>query len=394
MNKRLLSVSILAMAAISTTAYSEPGVITTESGFVVTPLLDLGLTYDDNIYSNSEEVSSSILNIDPSVNFLLDDGVNKYSIDVGMLSGLYSENSSDNFFDGLIGLGMHMEPSSKTRFNLGLDANWTSEPRGTGLTEGEGDINTKMHRYAEQRLSGDFEYGSKTAFGRIGAMAEYYNKDYLNFKSQSQYRNYESMMLGGKFIYNTQAGTDAFLEVSNTDINYDVRDPNEYSRDSYDIDVLLGFEWEATALTTGKAKVGYQKKDFISSGRETYSGFIWELGVTWQPLSYTKVNLNTYKGAEETLTDGDFINTTSLEVEWQHGWSEDLSSALSIGYSDFNYEGIIRTDDELKFKAAIDYQILRWISLRLFAEVLDKNSTDKEIEFDKNIIGISSRISL
>ena len=59
-------------------------------------------------------------------------------MDVGVLSGFYTEDSTDNYVDGFFGFSGHFEPSSKSRFDLNADAIWTTEPRGTGLTEGIG----------------------------------------------------------------------------------------------------------------------------------------------------------------------------------------------------------------------------------------------------------------
>ncbi|WP_372771174.1 outer membrane beta-barrel protein [Pseudoalteromonas sp.] len=395
MKKSILTCAIATLLSFNVQANNEPGAIRTESGFIVTPLLDLGLKHDDNIYSrSSDETSSAIFTVDPSVNFLLDDGVNSYTIDVGILSGFYSEDSTDNFVDGFLGLGGHFEPSSKSRFDINLDANWTTEQRGTGLTEGTGNTVDKPIRYAEQTLSGEYEYGSKSAFGRLAVMAEYYNKDYLNYKEQTQYRNLEHVMLGGKFIYNTQSGSDAFVELKNTAVNYDVTNPNELSRDSNDINASVGIEWEATALTSGSAKIGYEEKEFDDSGRAKHSGISWEVGVTWQPLTYSSLDFTTSKSADETLTEGDFIDATTLGVAWTHDWNDRVSSQLAVDYSDEKYVGINRDDSELTLTAAIDYQMLRWVGFNFYIEIVDKDSTNDNIYFDKNVVGVNTRLSL
>ena len=75
MKKSILTCAVAMLLSFNSQANNEPGAFRTELGFIVTPLLDLGLKQDDNIYSRSNnETSSTILTVDPSVNFLLDDG--------------------------------------------------------------------------------------------------------------------------------------------------------------------------------------------------------------------------------------------------------------------------------------------------------------------------------
>lgn len=393
MNKGLIASALGVIFASA--VHAEPGAIITESGFAVTPILNTGLKYDDNIYSRSNsETASTILTIDPSVNFYLEDGVNNYSIDMGLLTAFYQHDSADNFVDGFLGFSTHQEPSSRSRFNFSAEANWTTEPRGTGLTEGVGSAVSEPVRYAHQTIGGTYEYGSMSAFGRVAVSAEYYNKDYVNFKEQTKYRNLEHVKLGSKFIYNTQASSDLFVELTHTDVTYDEQNPNEFGRDSKDLKALVGVEWQATALTSGSAKIGYQKKDFDDAQRENHTGLSWEVGVEWAPLSYSRFEVTTSKAAEEALTEGDYIDKTSFGVAWNHDWSGRLSSSLFADYSEDKYVGVTRNDDELKLGASLNFQVVRWFNVSVFAETTDKNSTNETIYFDKNVVGINTELTL
>lgn len=395
MKKSILTCAVATLLSFNSQANNEPGAFRTESGFVVTPLLDLGLKQDDNIYSRSNnETSSTILTVDPSVNFLLDDGVNSYSIDVGILSGFYTEDSTDNFVDGFLGFGGHFEPSSKSRFDINANANWTTEPRGTGLTEGVGSDIDEPVRYSDQTLEGIYEYGARSAFGRIAVRGQYYNKEYLNFKQQTQYRNLDKLLLGGKFIYNTQAGSDAFVELTHEDISYEMTAPNEFARDSKDVRALVGFEWEATALTSGSAKLGYQKKDFDDAGRDNFTGLSWEAGITWSPLTYSSFDISTSQAAVDPLTEGDYIEETTFDLGWNHNWNERLSSRLGVSYLLEDYVGVTREDDTTTLVAEVNYQLLRWVGITGYVNITDKDSTREGLYFDKNVVGVNFSLSM
>ncbi|MDE3270656.1 outer membrane beta-barrel protein [Pseudoalteromonas sp. G4] len=394
--KKSMTASVLALVASSTVfAQSEPGNFKTESGFVVTPLLEMGLKQDDNIYNQpSNETSSAIFTVDPSINFLLEDGVNRYSVDVGAFSGFYAEDSTDNYFDGFIALNSHLEQSSRSRFDLNARANWTTEPRGTGLSEGQGDSIDEPVRYADQTLEAKYEYGAKSAFGRVAARVKYYNKEYLNFTNVTQFRDIDQLLVGGKFIYNTKAGSDAFIELTHEDINYKNEQVNVSTRDSKDMRALVGFEWEATALTTGSAKVGYQKKEFDDTTRGSFDGLSWEASVAWAPLTYSSFDFTTSQAAVDPLTEGNYIEQRVFDLGWNHNWSELFSSRVSLNYMDEEYVGVTRNDETLGFVLSADYQLLRWLNVGVFAELSQKDSTTENLNYDKNTFGVNARLSM
>lgn len=394
--KKSMIASVLALS-ISSNAFAqgEPGNFKTESGFVVTPLLEMGLKQDDNIYNQpTNETSSAILTVDPSINFLLEDGVNTYTIDVGMFSGFYAEDSTDNYFDGFVALNTHFEQSSRSRFDINARANWTTEPRGTGLSEGQGDAIDEPVRYADQTLEGKYEYGAKSAFGRVAARVKYYNKEYLNFTDVTQFRDIDQLLIGGKFIYNTKAGSDAFIELTHEDIDYKVEQIDVNSRDSKDMRALVGFEWEATALTTGSAKIGYQKKEFDETARGSFDGFSWEANIVWSPLTYSSFDFSTSQAAVDPLTEGNYIEQRVFDFGWNHNWSELFSSRLSLNYMDEEYVGVTRNDETLGFILSADYQLMRWVNIGVFAEFSEKDSTTNNLNYDKNTFGVNARLSM
>ena len=177
--KMKLLLSATAIAFSSSVIAVEPEVYITDSGIAIVPIINAGYKYDNNIFSQaSETTGSGIFTLAPAVKFLLDDGINNYQLDVGVESGTFLDSSDDNYVSGNLAFASHLEPDSRSRFDLALEANKDVEPRGTGLTEGLGDSVDEPLLYNEQLAKLSYEYGSLASSGRIAVMGRYYNKNY------------------------------------------------------------------------------------------------------------------------------------------------------------------------------------------------------------------------
>jgi hypothetical protein len=393
MKPSLAMMTILACASIDAFAV-DPQSVQTESGFDITPLLSSGLKYDSNIAStSSNETDSWIFSLIPSVKAVLDDGVSKTELSAAAFHGTYFSSSGDNFTDVLLGALFDTSLSEQGKINLKADLVWGHEDRGTGITEG---LNTNLHhptRFNTQTASGYYEYGSAKAPARVRFGTKYYNKEYMNQREVTQYRDYDSLLGGINFYYDTQSGTTAVLETSVEDISYDVIDP-QATRDSKDSHVKVGAEWQITSVTSGDAKIGYQNKTFDDNTREDFSGLAWTVNANWSPLTYTHFNLGTGRRAKDPLQDGDYVKETTFQLGWTHNWTESVQTQLNYNRMEEDYVGVSREDKGNAYTASIKYAFRRFIDITFFTTVTDKTSSVPGIEFDRNIIGLSFDFSL
>lgn len=386
---------MVALACASTQVFAvEPQSFQTGSGFDITPLLTTGLKHDDNVASTSaNEVDSWILTVQPSLKAVLDDGVSKTELTAAVANGTYFDSSDDNFTDTLLGALFDTQLSEQGKFNAKADLIWSHEDRGTGITEGLGGGQDEPTRYNSQTVSSYYEYGAKAAPARVRVGAKYFNKAYMNQREVTQFRDYDSLLGGVNFYYDTLSGVSAVLETSVEDTSYDFVDPTA-PRDSKDTNVKVGAEWQITALTSGEAKIGYQKKNFDDSAREDSSGVAWTVNANWSPLSYSVFNVGTGRKAKDPLQGGDYIKETTYVVGWNHNWSETVQTNLSYNRMEEDYVGLVRKDENDSYTASVKYAFRRFVDVSLFTTVTDKTSSVPGIEFDRNITGIIFDISL
>jgi hypothetical protein len=391
--KMNLLLGVTAIAFSGSVIAVEPEPYITDSGIVIIPILNAGYQYDNNIFSEASNASGSgIFTIAPAVKFLLDDGINNYQLDVGAESGTFLDSSDDNYVSGSLGFTAHIEPSSQSRFDLALEANNESEPRGTGLTEGLGDSIDEPLLYNDQLAELTYEYGSLASSGRIAVMGRYYNKNYTNFTDITQFRSYNQSTLGSTFFYTSNASTDAFFEIKVGVIKYDAI--NLVSRDSDVYTALVGIKWEATALTSGSFKIGQEQKKFSDSSRENFKGISWEGNVNWKPLTYTTVTLETSRSAKEPDLQGDYIGESSYGVNWEHEWNEKITSTLNFSYIREDYTGFERLDKSNNLYVDVNYEFKRWVDVLLYIAYTDQNSTSDNIVYDKTVVGLDFVFSL
>ncbi len=393
MKSKLAVLVSLALASSHALAV-DPQAIQTESGWDVTPLLTTGLKFDDNIASTSaNETDSWIMTVVPTVKARKDDGVNVTEFTAGLFNGTYFSSSPDNFTDATLGGLFDTRLSEQGKLNLKADLIWGHEDRGTGITQGLGNNQDEPSTFNSQTASGYYEYGATSTPARVRAGAKYFNKEYTNQEEITKYRNYDSLLAGVNFYYDTQSGTSAVLETSVDNISYDLPDPSA-PRDSQDTMVKAGAEWQISALTSGEAKVGYQKKDFDDAAREDFDGIAWTVNANWTPLTYTSFNIGTGRKAKDPLQGGDYIKETTFTVGWSHNWSDSVQTNLSYNRMEEDYVGIVRTDKNNGYNLNVKYAFRRFMDVSLFTTITDKTSTVQGIEFDRNIVGLNFDFSL
>ena len=391
--KMKLLFSATAIVFSSSVIAVEPEVYITDSGIAIVPIINAGYKYDNNIFSQaSETTGSGIFTLAPAVKFLLDDGINNYQLDVGVESGTFLDSSDDNYVIGNLGFTSHLEPSSRSRFDLALEANKEVEPRGTGITEGSADRFDEPLLYNEQLAKLSYEYGSLASSGRIAVMGRYYNKNYTNFTETTQFRSFNQSTLGSTLFYTTNSSTDAFIEIKAGPIKYDVAEA--ISRDSDMLTALVGIKWEATALTSGSFKIGQEQKKFSDARREDFKGVSWEGNVDWQPLSYTTLTLETSRAAKDPDVQGDYISESIYAAKWNHEWNEKVTTTLNYSYIREEYTGFERLDKSNNLYADVNYAFKRWVDVALYIEYTDQNSTRENIVYDKSVVGLDFTFSL
>ncbi|WP_371194955.1 outer membrane beta-barrel protein [Glaciecola sp. SC05] len=370
-------------------------------GFDVTPTIDLGLRYDDNVTrANVDEISSWSRIVSPQITMESALGASQVTLAYRLRDEVFFSSSEDNYTDHFFLAQANMEFSARNRLIATLNFEDGHEARGSNFSIGFGEALTEPDQYKQSEFDLLYSYGAFNADGRLDINLDMTELDYDIDTPAYRARDRELVSLAGTFYYRVGAATDAVFDVRYTTIDYQFSFDDASSLDSNEISYLIGLEWEATAQTSGYAKVGYQEKNFDSSFREDFAGFDWELGVLWEPVDYSSLELTTLAGTNETNGEGDFIRTDAYSAEWRHRWLERLRSSVRVSYGTDRYEGRliddsnIRSDDNIRLRATVYYQFRRWLNLEVGYIYDERDSNRNDIDFGRNQFLINALITL
>ncbi|GGI77303.1 outer membrane beta-barrel protein [Shewanella gelidii] len=373
---------------------NEAGAIATSSGIDLVPRVDATLKHDDNLASSSNnEEQSWIMEVRPSIVAELEDGLNIYTAEFGIAAGHFFDSQDDDYLDARVSGSAYLEGDQSNRLNLDGLILFGHEDRGTGVSEGVGGEQEEPNTFVNLSIGGYYEYGALSTPARLRINAKYYDKEYTNFESVTKFKNYESYTLGTSLYYDTRASTSLVVDLIREDISYEYVDPTG-DRDSVSSDVKVGVDWEATALTQGSARIGYQKKEFDNQLREDFGGLAWSINVTWSPLTYSSVDFNTGRKAKDPSTDGDYVQETTYGVTWSHEWSPLWASNVGVNLLKEDFTGISRKDEMKSFNLGLNYNASRWLTLKAGVDITDKSSSQAQIKYDKTVFYITAEMTL
>ena len=385
-----LLISLPAFSAI------EPAAI--DAGPVsIVPMLSVQTGYDDNFFSTSaNEQDETITVLSPSVQFIAEDGLNAYKVAYQLNQGIHQNSSADNYTDHTLSADAHLEFSQRSILDLQAVYLKGHEARGTGLSATGGVANTidAPLEYDTQTLSFNYVYGAPDATGRIQVYGEHLDREYQNFRTTTEGRDDTEVTLGAVFYYQVMPKTALLFEVRDKDIDYDL-DPAS-SLDSSTRKYFVGATWEGSAKTTGTVKVGQSKKSFDSASREDFTSGSWEASVRWEPRSYSIVDISTSRSAAESNGNGDFIDTKTYNVNWNHAWNDITSTDAGLSFSNETYEGATdgREDDIRSLNLGLNYDMRRWLTFGLNYQYSETDSNLANTDYSKNLFMLTVNAAL
>lgn len=386
----LNSLAAAVLMAGSTSAMAIEAASMQLGAMTLTPTLELSETYDDNFRETANEESSWVTTISPTFVLAAQDRLNVYKLTYNFSSDTFHSSQDDNNTDHHLDADAHMEFNARNRLDLNVGYDRVEDVAGTE-TNG---INDKYHTY---NIGGVYGLGAESATlnFELGANHEWKRYDNKQLDGGGNRLNEglerDTTSLSGTAFYRIGAKTRALVEVRFNDYDYIL---GSSTLDSESMAYLVGVTWDATAKTSGMAKIGYEDKDFDNAARTDTDNTMWEIGATWQPRSYSSFTLNTRRGTDEGSESAeDYIETTRTSLSWDHDWSSFLSSEASYSYTDEEYEGG-RQDETDEFALGLNYDLRRWVSVGVGYKYTDIDSSEPGETLDRNLYQVKLTMGL
>jgi len=354
-------------------------------GLQFTPTLMLKETYDDNFRELEHQKESSwITTIKPTFELLAEDRNSAYRLTYEADSEIYHDASDASNTDHNVVLEGVMEFSSSQRLKLETGYKKIEETGDTAVA----DENDKYHA---THVGGLYTFGSAKADNRLEFGANYEELRYDNSGDINADEERDTTSLSGTWFHRLGGSTNSLVELRHYDFDYVQKDS---PRNSTTNAVLVGGIWDATAKTTGKLRVGYAEKDFDDNSRDDLRSPMWEVGVDWLPLTYSKFSLAARRAFDEGDDGSDAIKSTSTSLAWAHGWTPRITSTVSYEFGTKDYEGQDRSDDLSVIGLSLNYKMRRWLDIGLGYSYRDNDSSAAEQSFKRNVYMISLTGSL
>lgn len=345
-------------------------------GLDFTPTLSLSERYDDNFRAlSSDEQASWITTLTPEFTLTAEDRNSAYRLNYKAANNHYHSAADADHTDHELLLESIWAFSARQR--LQLEAGY-SENENTASTA----INGENDSYSNSTVGGLYSFGAVSAANQLGLGLTQERLRYDNSGAINDDKDRDSRALVATWSHALGGSTRALMELRHTDYDYVLASSQ---RSSTNQALLAGATWEASARTTGKLRVGYERKDFDDDRVSDLSSPMWEVSVDWAPRSYSVVTLTARRAFDEGDDGADAMKTTQTELLWRHEWTSRTSTNVSLGRTQQLYEGQERDDDIDTFGLSLVYAVRRWLDISAGYRYRDNVSSLASESYQRNI---------
>lgn len=354
-------------------------------GFDFTPSFLFSESYDDNFREvENGKQSSMVTKLAPSFELKAEDRNSATRLIWQPTRYIYHDEPDASNTAQRVRADSIMEFTDRHR--LKLDAEYRKWER-TESTAVEG-INDKLNN---KRVGGLYTFGAKSADNQIDVGASYAQLRYDNADGINDDKERNTTALTSTWYHRIGSNTRGLLEYDHTDFDYQqANSPRSSKSDA----VLAGAVWDFTARTTGKVRLGYERKNFDNSESKDLNNPTWQVDLQWKPRTYSTFTFVARQALAEGDDGADAVKSTFTQVGWRHGWTERITTVAQAGYGRYVYEGQSRTDNLQDYNLAVVYAMRRWLDIELGYRYRDNDSDADNESFTRNVFQISFNVSL
>ncbi len=354
-------------------------------GFDFTPSFLFSESYDDNFREvENNKKSSMITKLAPTFELKAEDRNSATRLIWQPTRYIYHDESDASNTAQRVRAESVMEFTDRHR--LKLEAEYRKWER-TESTAVEG-INDKLNN---KRVGGLYTFGAKSADNQIDVGANYAELRYDNGDGINDDKERNTTALTSTWYHRIGSNTRGLLEYDHTHFDYLQADsPRSSNSDA----VLAGAVWDFTARTTGKVRLGYEKKNFDNSESKDLDNPTWQVDLQWKPRTYSTFTFVARQALAEGDDGAEAVKSTFTQVGWRHGWTERITTVAQAGIGRYVYEGQSRTDNFQDYNLAVVYAMRRWLDIELGYRYRDNDSDADDESFTRNVFQISFNVSL
>jgi hypothetical protein len=355
-----------------------------ENGLTFTPYLQTSERYDDNFREVERHAESSwITGLTPSFNLASDHGKRAFKLSYKADSDTFHSSPKDNNTDQYLDGTARFEFNARNR--LKLESGYKKVEDTATL-----DQHIENDKYTYTHAGGMYTYGARTARGQIELSTDYSQMRYQNSDGINNDKERDATANIGTFYFKVAPSTRALIESRWTRFDY----VSNTRLDNDTVALLGGLSWDATANTTGTAKLGAERKRYDDKTVGNKGGSLWEVGVDYKPRSYSTFTLKTHHSLDEGTNGASAIDNLTTSLAWEHEWLQRLSTVATVSHTTKEYQEVDREDKINRYGFAVKYQMRRWLGFDLGYRHGKEDSTVADESYERNIYKLSITATL
>lgn len=365
-------------------------------GFTIFPSIEIGGTYDDNIFGTQNNTRDDIIGtFTPAVR--IDSDWNRHFLRIfgdGEIKR-HSSNSTEDVEKAKFGANGRLDIRRDTNATAGFTYEQDTEERGSaneanGITPTDFDVIS-------------LDAGISNKWNRVSLTADgaFRKRDFDDVRTttgvtNNDDRDRDEFKLDVRGGYEIQPEYEAFLQLILNSVDYDIAvDDNGLDRDSEGYEIRAGARIDFSALIFGDVFVGYIDRDFDSAALKSVETFTGGIDLTWNATTLTTVKGGISRNISETTlatASGNLQTTGRVSVDHELLRNLILSARASVSLDEF--EGSSREDEYFRAGIGAKYFLNRYLSLILDVnhETRDSNAVNSDQETNKVILKIRGQL--
>lgn len=350
------------------------------------PYATLSVGNDDNVVSQeTNPISSTVTKLSAGVAMRIAQQGSKGEFDVELEAhkGTFNSSPDDDYTDGAISAGYTYAPSDKLSLKVAAGIKQLHDAR-TPITL---PTSSTPDEYQDTTVDVEWHYGINDWAG-ADTLVELNLTDrvYQNNLAVNQAKDRNQTSVSGLLRFPVAPNTRLRISGRHITFDYDITD----TRDSDQLRLMVGVEWQVSDQTLLSADLGGQEKNFDQNSAADDTDSVWEIIMTWTPETFNRVELTTSNDFDESLTAATHLKVRKVGLVWSYEWDDFLTSLLTVETSeDSSVSGATTTVDIINyFSLSVKYGLTRTVMINGGISRTDVDSDIADNSSVKNVFGI------
>ena len=355
----VLSGSLIAINPAMAEKYAPEGI---RSGSVIYyPYASLSVGNDDNVLSQeTNPTSSTVTSLSAGVTMRIAQPGSRgeFNVELEAQNGNYDSSPDDDYTDSAISAGYTYAPSDKLSLKVAAGIKQLHDAR----TPTTLPTSSTPDEYEDTTVDGEWHYGINDWEGADTLVAlNLTDRVYQSNVAVNQAKDRQKTSISGLLRFPVAPNTRLRISGRHITFDYDTTD----SKDSDQLRLMVGVEWQISDQTLLSADLGGQEKNFDQNSAADDSDSAWEISMTWTPETFSKVELTTSNDFDESLTAATHLTTRKVGIVWSYEWDDYLTSLLTVETSeDSSVNGATTTVDTINyFSLSVKYGLTRTVMI-------------------------------